>query len=172
MMQMKKTAQMEMIGLVLVVFLLSIGMFFLISVSNKENIDARAVNPQDVDLAQNMIDAIKYVKLDCPPIQGKKVGIDDLIADMVLDNRITCQGKRSEDYLRIAISNILNATLGNHSKSYSFIIIRNEGRNDEKKYLPISNYNCTTSSEGKSGSQPFPLRGGAGVVTMKLFICK
>jgi hypothetical protein len=166
----KKTGQMEMIGLVLIVFLLSLGMFFLVFISNKENTDSKSLNPQNVDLAQNMIDAIKYTKLDCPPPYGKKTGIDDLIIDMATDKKIFCSGVSSQDYTKTAISNMLNQTLGVWSKSYAFAIIKNEGKNDEVRYLSMSTYNCTMNSVGKEGSQPFPLR-GAGTVTMKLHIC-
>jgi len=169
-----KLGQMEMIGLVMIVFLLSLGMFFLVSISNNENIESKSLNPQNVDLAQNMIDAIKYTRLDCPPKYGKKIGVDDLIIDMATDKKIICQYKTSEEYLGIAVSNILNATLGNWSKPYAFVIVKNKGKDNEERYLSMSTYNCTIdsgNSEGKEGSQPFPLR-GAGTVTMRLFICK
>jgi hypothetical protein len=174
--KLKKTGQLEMIGLVIIVFLLSVGMFFLVSISEEDNAEATSLNPQNVDLAQSMIDAIKYTKLDCPPPFGKKIGIDDLVRDMVTDKRIYCSGKSSGELTKTAISNILNATLGNWSKPYFFTIIMEQGYDEGKEYLSLSSYNCSTGpgkeTEGKEGRQPLPLKGGAGIVTMKLFICK
>jgi hypothetical protein len=177
-----KKAQMEMIGLVFIVFLMALGMFFMVSTTNKENRDAKILNPQNVELAQNTIDAIKYLKIDCPPPYGKKVRIDDLIRDMVTDNSLHCRlpnlnivpaseiDINSTFYVGKLISNILNATLDTWSKPYYFTIVKNKGANSEK-YLEITGGNCTSNMPGSEGSQPSPLKGGAGTVTMTLFIC-
>jgi hypothetical protein len=170
-MKLSKKAQMEMIGLVIIVFLLSLGMFFLVSVTNEDNAESKSINPQDLELAQNTIDAIKYIKLDC---NGKKIGFDDLIINMAINDenqQIMCNGQSSQHYVNNTVSKILKATLGNWSKAYYFVIIKNEGREGEKEYFSLSSHNCTKNSEGTPGEQPFPIYGGAQEVTMRLRLC-
>lgn len=170
---MTRKGQMEIIGLVLIVFLLSIGLLFMVSVSQDKKVKSLSLNPQNAELSQNMIDAIKNIKIDCPYPTGKKIGIDDLVIDIASANKLYCYGIPSRYYTEDVITTILNSTLNDKGKSYVFTIIKNKNRPDEKSpYFIISNdANCTEKSPGKEGEQPFPISGGGGTVTISLKIC-
>ncbi len=173
-----KKSQMEVLGLIFIVFLMAMGMFFMVTTSNKENKDLLSVNPQNVELAQNTIDAIKYIKLDCEPPKGKKIRMDDLVRDMVLEQKITCaldisnklEYKNSTYLVNRTIYNILSSTLSTWQKPYYFTITKVSG-GVSKIYLEISEGGCTPDKPGNEGSQPSPLKGGGGTVIMKLFLC-
>lgn len=160
-----KKAQMEAFGLVIIVFLLALGMFFMVSISGEEGVKAMTFTPQDVKLGQNMIDAIKNIKVDCPPIK-RKVGLDELLQDMASYGIIYCNGVPSSIYAQEMINTTLQMTLVEWSKPFVF---RVEHRGDD--YIFIDNLNCTEDKPGEQGYQPFPLREGMGTVAMVLYVC-
>lgn len=163
-----KKAQLEALGLVIIIFLMALGIFFMVSIVSKENKESIQVNPQNIKLAQNTIDAIKNIDVPCSGnVIDRKIPISELIQDLSFYNRIYCNSTDSKTYARLLINNILNKTLADRSKAYSFSI--QMGGDD--LILPIVNQNCTDNMQGEQGYQALPLPGNAGNVVMKLYIC-
>ena len=162
-----KLAQMEALGLVIIVFLMALGIFFMLTVSTENTKKALQINPQNANLAQNMVDAIKNIKLECPgTFIKRKVELSELISDLAYQHSLRCNSTSSIEYTEDAIGNILNETLVRWGKPFVFRIT--EGSHD---YIRITTLGCSESSPGNQGYQPFPLPHNVGTVEMKLFIC-
>ena len=154
---------MEILGLVIIVFLLALGMFYMLQISTGK--DPIGNSPQQFKLAQDTIDAMKSIKVDCPP--NKRVGFDELVQDMASNNDIYCDYKPSYLYAEQISRTILNKTLMNWSKSFMFTI----EYEDNDLIQPIVHNNCTDISNGDTGIQPLPVPGGGSTVAIKLKIC-
>lgn len=170
-----KKAQMEAFGLVFIVLLISLGVFFMISSSFKNQKKVAELNPQNMDLAQITIDAVKSIKLDCTTsYTTRRLPLDELIQDVATeDNRLYCNGYSSNTYLNGVFTNILNSTLRVWQKPYYMTL----EKNGEILIGPIINPDfpdCDATNPikgGDSGIQPFPLKNRGGSADLKLFIC-
>lgn len=173
----QRKAQMEAIGLVIIVFLLSLGVFFMLYNSNKDQKTVQDLSPQNIDLHQIMIDAIKNIKLDCQiagSTYSKRIPIDDIIQDVATDNRMTCYGKTSKVYLYDSLYNIFNVTLIAWSKPFVFKIVKNEDKELIRIINPDSDFKyCTDKASGPVGSQtlPIPISKGGGKIEISLHLC-
>lgn len=176
----QKKAQMEAIGLVFIVLLLSLGIFFMLYNSNKDQKTVQDLSPQNIDLHQIMIDAIKNIKLDCQ-IAGsnypKRIPIDDIIQDVAVnyphDYKIYCYGDNSKIYLEKSLYNLFNVTLIAWSKPFVFKI--EKGDEELIKIInpdPEFKY-CTDKASGPVGSQtlPIPISKGGGKIEISLHLC-
>lgn len=162
-----KNAQMEALGLVFIVFLLALGMFFMVSVSNKENEKSININPQNAKLEQDMVDAIKNINIKCPNSYIKKnIYLSVLIEDLVFKNSIHCDGKSSLVFTESILYNIFNATLVKWEKPFNFTIEKN---GEIFINLGNPNFNCSMEDVGYKGFQAFPT--SVGIVEMNLKIC-
>jgi len=180
-----RKAQMEAFGLILVVVLLALGIFFMSYTQMKKAKESQELSPQNIDLAQNMIDAVKNIKLYCNSSIGEKnIPLDDFIQDMAMDeNRLYCIKNNvymnSYDYLNNSLSNIFNTTLTSRNKPFYFMI-RKSKTNIIYLYIQTTDADYSKCSidfdnpdidpPGDAGLQALPLRSG-GNVEMKLFLC-
>jgi len=135
-MKMKKS-QMEIMGLVIVILLVSVGMLFLVSISIKNKPDTIKLDYNNVQLASNIINAM----LDTNTICDYHT-FSELIQDFATESYLitSCPGGlNSKDFFDSTIKNtIFNKTLDTWEKKYNFVIyVDNE---DNVVYGPIRNY--------------------------------
>jgi len=132
---MKAKAQMEIMGLVIIVLILALGMLFMVFLTGQEKKKTDEFSPQGTNLPQDMIDAIKNIRVSCPPPTGRTIAIDDLMADFASYPTIYCNGTSSANYTYRIVSNILDNTLVNWSKTFVFRIVK-----DEQPLITIRTY--------------------------------
>ena len=175
-----KKAQMEAFGLIIIVLLLALGIFFMTYTSMKKQRESQELSSQNIEMAQLMVDAIKNIKIECQTTQGvRNIPFDDFVQDIASeDNRIGCivsnSYMSSNVYLEMALTNIFNATLINKSLPFYFVLKKRDYDyiyiiNPDPDYERCSKFDQTIS--GDTGIQPIPLRGGGGVADIKLFLC-
>jgi hypothetical protein len=114
---MNKEAQMEIMGLAIIVVLLVLGMLFMVKfVLFKEPEDYRA-EYTNTQMAANMLNAILNTNTDC-----NGISVSELLQDASKDNPdIECGNMPLENYLKKVIGNeILNSTLREWKKPYFF----------------------------------------------------
>ncbi len=167
-----RRAQMELFGVVIVVLLVTIGIFFAIKYQPGQSTGAPSstVVFEDQQLASNMIGAImrttsmceaqRFHALfqDCGGLNGIYCPIDDY----------GCRGNSCE-YLRCTMTRLLNDTLGVWGKVYDFSAYKvNDACQGNKYCFNVTSGDCTRY--GKPAIQPLPL-GTGGTVFVKLLVC-
>jgi len=160
-----KKSQMEIIGVVIIVLLLSLGIVFVLKFVYKGNeVDIRQEYLES-QMAANMLNAI--IQINLPNCSNQQV--KTLIRDCALNNEIKCDGDvHSCTFLNNTISEILNNTLKKWHKRYKF----------------KANVEASSNSDGFSGnieigqecqfydSKYYPIAAGSKTVNVELRICK
>ncbi|MBT3814351.1 hypothetical protein HOE37_01325 [Candidatus Woesearchaeota archaeon] len=181
----RKSGQMEMIGLVIIVILLSLGMLFMaqfaLSEDGKKKIFTRK------GLAYSTVSALMkttVMDVDCTNNYGKwtkpQIG-KDILEDCAKNfdyspggySLYTCQGMHSCEFLEKEITLLLNETLGEWNKGYVFRskLIKATGDKPELIMGPIQSGGGCPKSKERDGSGLFPIHTEAGLVETELFLC-
>lgn len=111
-----KKAQVEMMGLVIIVILITIGFFFAVSMNKTETKKTPLDVFGDEQLSANFLITLLETQVqDCTTLNGK-VTLRDLAIDCVRENvssqqKYSCQGKKSCDVLYNITEIITNETL-------------------------------------------------------------
>ena len=151
---------MEIMGLIVIVILLTVGMFFIVSFqASKPRIEVKQ-NFEDDQLASNFILSYLRTNTDC-----RKYTMEDMIQDCAVERNINCDDLSSCEYVNVTLQLFLNKTLVNWSKDYRF--------NISGMSVPIIfNNSCGQGREKDSAFQPISLYPYSGLVTVKLDICE
>ncbi len=117
-MKKNKKSQLEIMGLVVIVILLTIGMLFMVKfVITRKPSEIKKTYTQ-TQMASNMLSAIlKSTAKDC-----MNVDMTELLQDCVSGESIICPdgGNSSCDYVMNTIEGMLNSTLGEWKTEYDF----------------------------------------------------
>ena len=150
-----KKGQMEVMGMVLVVALISIGLIFVIQFVILQDHDTGRKGYIESQRAANLLNSmLQTTALDCGDQQIKA-----LLRDCALTNEITCDnGKKSCAYLNDTINVILNNTLKHWGKSYYF--------NASDTGL-VFGQECTGSYDSKF----YPVQAEHKTIIVRLMIC-
>jgi Tfp pilus assembly protein PilX len=170
----KKLGQAEFFGLVIIVFLLTIGMIFVMSLKSNNKTSSIKSNYLDQALSQNFINSMLNMRTECKDMStGLK--LIQLITncaekgDPATKGSIRCDNfLDSCEYAAKTLESLLNETLNAWGKSFYFEITTNE-----KKIINISSGGCNLESKipmEPPGKQPFPIRNGYGMIL--LAVCK
>lgn len=161
----QKKAQIEILGLLMVMVLLSLGMLFVLRfvlLKPAENVQATFA---DVEMAQNMITSLLKVTTTC-----KDLSMTELFEDCARYESIDCgDGNTSCTYLNRTLPGIFNQTFGAWHRKYTF--------NATIATIPPRNVlsvegNCSAAAlKEKPGLQPIPLASGAPLM-IRLDLCK
>ncbi len=165
-MKMKRTkAQMEMMGLAIVVILLALGMFFLVRFMVVENPPEIKKTFTSKELASNMIGAFLKTDSGCG---DRNLRMDDLIIAYVEFEDFTCEEKNITTYLEDSINYIFNKTLTKWGKSYA---IKIDFPNQDDICLPKNSAGqCVTCPAGKE-SKLWPMPSDYGNILITMDIC-
>lgn len=162
-----RKGQAEFFGLVIIVFLLSMGMIFMISL--KSNKDEASIKSSYLDqkLAENTLNALLNMRTDCKLGLSTGIKLSQLITDCADTQQMNCAfGEGSCSYLNRTITKIFNQTLKTWKKPYYFYI-----RPIEVTNINVSFMGCNNDVEAETpGKQPFPTRSGTGLIYLRL--CK
>ncbi|MFC1728426.1 hypothetical protein ACFLZ7_03110 [Nanoarchaeota archaeon] len=156
---MKRKAQMEMMGLAIVVILLALGMFLLVRfMVLDEPTEVKKVFTAK-ELATNMISTTLKTDAGC-----KNMFIKDIIIDHAEYEAIDCNGMNATEYLSYSLGSIFNQTLTKWGRQYRFEIKFPQGR---KLCIPEECTPCPAGLEKKI----FPLPSDYGPVLVTMDIC-
>ena len=166
-------AQMEMIGLVVIVILITLGLLFMTIFALKD--DGIKVFTQKGIAASTMAALMKTTINDCnqPKLSLEKKILDDCAKNKDLPEdfyTFHCKGKNSCEYLEENIALFLNETLGLWGFRYQYESALLKG---DVIIGPIisSRGGCEAKKLDRETSNPFFLSSGERLVRSELFIC-
>jgi len=159
-MKKNKKSQAEIVGLVIIVLLITIGILFFVKfVVLKEPSDTKNTFINS-ELANNMLDVLLRTTTDC-----KESSVSDLFQDCATFKKIGCDGLDSCEKVNETIELILTRSLDKWSKQYEFRAYKS---NDKEH--PISSYGkCATNADRESKTYPIPTDWGT--LFIKMDIC-
>jgi len=174
-MRKNKKAQMEIIGLAVIVIMLSFGLIFALKVMMKPPSKIQESFAQK-QLSQNTIDAMIKSSTNCRGLDLQELIID--CANSAQGGRIECSGIRSCNFVKMSMEQILDRTLDEWAVPYRLrAYIGNEvliGEPGNEIYF--ENLECGQGIEDRKvdvvspGIQPLPIQ--SGTLTIMLEICK
>jgi hypothetical protein len=154
-----RKAQIEMMGLVVIVLILAVGFLFLVAyMTGKGKQESSQEVYQKELLAYNTIGSILQATSGC-----RGLSIAELIDDCSSFNEINCFGFDSCAYASGEIIKILNATLNKRNQEYYFYVI------DAAEKLKIAAGSGECLHNKVSATQPLTSR--AGELTVGIDIC-
>ena len=168
----RKKGQMEIMGLVVIIILLSIGMLFTVSyMINKKPSEAKK-DFTESQMASNILSSI--LKTSTPGdsadlLYCHKVDFTELLQDCALFNSIICaNGQSSCEYAKDNIEIMLNKTLGKWNKAYRFKASKVGSRTGQTIFPNIVKEECDDDQIGpdlmysgrKTKLRPIPLNPG------------
>ena len=185
---MNKKAQMEMIGIVVIVILVTLGMLFMAQFAFKEDKTKKVFTAQG--LAASTLGALfktTVTELDCVdqfseaalPAIGEELLEDCALnwetKDEPIGSLYTCGGMHTCKFLEIRATTLLNDTLGEWGKKYQFSAkLLVSGGTDQLPdlFTPIkSNKGGCPKTQGDRDCSSQPLSTEAGQVLTELCIC-
>ncbi len=167
----QKRAQMEIMGLAIIILLIVIGLLFVFKFMGSKPKDELKQEFVDTKLASNMLNVILKTTLDC-----KDIEIKNLYQDCAegITNIDYCGDDDPCHKASVVVEDILNNTLKKWGKSYTFNATIGTGP-DSVKTL-ISNKDCTAANIGSKyaflESEIYPIPTDEGTMLIKLDICR
>ncbi|MCK4521467.1 MAG: hypothetical protein KAU20_02755 [Nanoarchaeota archaeon] len=112
----KRKAQMEIIGLTIIVILIAIGLLFAVRFIIFKQPESYKKDYVHSQMAANMLNTLLNTNTDC-----HDVSITELLQDAArIVKNINCDGQTSKKFVDPLIENLLNSSLGEWKKSYYF----------------------------------------------------
>ena len=179
-----RSAQMEMIGLVIIVILITLGMLFAAQFALKESPQKKIFTRKG--LSYSTMSTIMKTTVYEPNCQGDfitkvnpQIG-KDLLEDCARNEAFSptgyslyrCRNEHSCVFLQSFITELLNDTLGSWNKHYEFsaVLIQASGDDPKELFDPImAGGGCRRKERDSSGL--FPIHTNAGLVQAELFLC-
>lgn len=177
-----KQGQMELVGLVIIVILITLGMLFMALFALNDDQQKKTFTRKG--LASSTLSAIMKTTLpqeECVPgiASTPKIG-QDIIEDCALHytsaegySQYRCRNQHSCLFLRTISQELLNATLSQWNKHYELHLQLIPAKGAAPTPLlnpPIIKGGCPRTIE-RDSSGPFPLQTSAGLVEVELFLC-
>lgn len=176
-----KKGQMEMMGLVVIVVLLTLGMFFLTLFSFDEKPDKKIFTRKG--LAASTMSALLKTTIpqeaQCHPERAEvQPAGEDLLRDCATSYPTTstlyqCEHQDSCAYFRIKAAELLEQTLGKWGKHYQLssriIRGRDQPTNLINPIFDLAENGCAAGERDSSGLHPIPFEGG--LIENELWVC-
>lgn len=156
---MYKKAQTEIMGLIVIVVLLTLGMFFTVSFQASQPKKEVKKTYDDEQLSSSFILSFLKTNAEC-----RNYDIEELIADCATEKRIVCEGNSSCKYVNKTLNLFLKETLIKWNKKFNLTI---EGIPEEN----IS-FEQGCNRDKVSTIHPIVLWPYPGTINIKLDICK
>lgn len=180
---MKTKGQMEMIGLVVIVILITLGMI-VVMVGMKDQPQKKIFTRKGLaystmsSLMKTTVSGYRFATSGCLEKSGTgslQMGKDILEKcalnyDLQKDPFSQCQEVHSCQFLNATITSLLNATLKQWGKGYELrSVLITSYSSDPEILLAINPGKCSKKERDTSG--PFPIQTEAGLVESQLYIC-
>lgn len=173
-----KRGQMEMIGLVIIVILITLGMLFMAIFALQQDPQKKIFTRKG--LAYSTLGAAMKTNVDCTnsngntkPQLGKEI-IDDCAAHYNDQSNClyNCGGMDCCSFMNQTMERMLNSTLGNWGKRYEFKSQLIQGKGLTPIVLSEIKGKGGCSGKDKDSSGLFPLQAGdSGIVENVLYLC-
>ncbi len=154
-----RKAQMEIMGLAVIVILLVLGMLFVIGVMLEPSDDIRQAYAYE-KLASNSLNALLKTSTDC-----NNLDVKDLLKDCGGDMNIYCGSVSSCDYVESVIYTIFEGIITPLNKKYYFHMGIDVIDPDIKE---IKSSDCLNE---RKAADPFPIRTSRGLMTVNFYVC-
>ena len=181
-----RKAQMEMVGLVVIVILITLGMLFMVQFALTDHPEKKIFTRKG--LAYSTVSAIMKTSVSDPQCVPQYVGearlqmgkdiLEDCAAnrDTLLGNQYSqyqCAGQHSCLFAREQITELLESTLGRWNKRYEWNtqLIDVQGVEPEPLFEPILNKGGCPKTRDRDSSELFFLQTEAGLVQSVLYVC-
>ena len=178
-----RKGQMEIIGLVVIVILITLGMLFMAVFALRESPQKRIITQKG--LAVSTISALMKTTIsdpDCLPghAGGGFFPLGGVILeDCALNEQFTggshyrCGGKHSCDFFRQQAAELLEQTLGQWNKNYQFssVLVSPGRREVVPLFEPITRGGGCPPLKDRESSGSFPLSTDVGMVESVLYLC-
>ncbi|MDP3640021.1 MAG: hypothetical protein Q8R53_02340 [Nanoarchaeota archaeon] len=173
-----KKAQMEIIGLVVIVILISLGMLFLVQFSLKEKPDEKAFTRKG--LAFSTLSTLLKTTVDCSENgERRELELREVLGDCGANTFLsdpssgeTCSREPSCDYFARVAGDLLDRTLGVWGKRYEFQV--QFPRTKEELFDPQITGEaggCEDKERDSSGLFPQPTA-SVGIIESVLYVCE
>lgn len=159
MMRTSKKAQMEVLGLAVIVILMSLGMLFIVKFVILDPSTNTKASYTHTQMASNTLNSLLKTTTPC---QGTDVTV--LLKDYVTSARIQCENGTSGEQLEEIFDTVFNQTLDTWKKNYLFTVYMGDDY-----YFINENGNCTGLTQKQS--ETFPLPTERGTLFLTLDIC-
>lgn len=167
-----KKAQIEIMGFVMIVILVTIGMFFMVSLRQPSNGNDPVVVYGDEKLASNFL--ITLLETNVATQGDEEIKLHDIAIDCIRDKDEDLTKKysfKSCDVLETAITTIFEQTLDLWGYGYEYTFVYAPTKEEKNKVLEISKGDCTGEISAP-GVQPISLyRIARGTAVMELRLC-
>jgi len=160
----KKKGQMEIMGLIVIVVLLTLAMFFIVSFTATKPKNNIQQSFSDDQLASKFLISFLKTNAGCRQYPLGDYTLEALIQDCGSDRRIICQGLDSCTFVNETMNIFVNQTLVKWKKDFNFTI----------KDLPIDITffdNCGAGKNKDVAWQPLSLYPNPKTIIVKLDIC-
>ena len=174
----RKKGQMEVIGLVVIVILISLGLLFMAQFALKSDPKKKVFVRKG--LAYSTMSAMMKLDINCTDYNDnyrvKPLKLQgDLLQDCTenfgyYDSKYQCNGQHSCDYVNETITYLLNETLGRWNKHYEFKSSLLSGIKPEI-ILQIKDGEGKGCPLERDTSGLFPLNTGVGLIENVLYLC-
>ena len=151
-----KRAQIEIVGLIIVIILVTIGIIFTIKFINEEKPKDYKKEFTQTEMASNMLNAFLKTTSTC-----KELSMTELLQDCSQSKTIACNEKDSCAYVEQEAKKIFGRTLEKWNIGYEFKVFF-----EEENPILILGKSCANKK-----SMLFPIPTGSGVLSVKLDIC-
>lgn len=161
---MNKKSQFEIIGLVFIVALISVGLLLVFYLVSTQKTDSPRETFRSKTFAYDTLIVMEKITLPCRASSQQTLFLDELVADCGKGGGLYCDAVDLDscDYSKAIIINVLNATLERFHYPYYFVA--------EKMGYNQSFGGCTARSSGHPGIVAVPIGDGSSVI-MSLKIC-
>lgn len=177
-MKSKKKAQAEMIGLVVIVIMLTMGMLFMARFALKEDAEKKIFTRKG--LAYSAMSAILKTTTHCEDQNGGNTKRILSIGKELIDDcakskgysysQFRCRGEHVCDFTEMRIASLLNDTLGKWNKNYDFSSRLIQGT-DKVDLISVTNGGCEGAKERDSSGLFTLYVTGVGLVENTLYLC-
>jgi len=160
---MKKRAQLEIMGLAIVVILISLIVLFVVRFVVLREPKEYRKEYTEFDISYSFVNTLMNTNIpDCYDLS-----FTELFKDCESAKIVNCIGyPDSCDYIKEKLEDILNQTLGMQNLNYEFIAYRNNNETDPI-IAPIIRGGCPTYRK----SAPQPISVGGRIILLNLYVC-
>lgn len=170
----KKKSQMEIMGLVVIVILITLGMFFVVRFMITKQPSEIKKSYTRTEIAANILNSLlKTNAKDCYGMTTTQLLQDCAVNKDTPTNQVKCENdQNSLEYVQIIIETIFNETLiswGNQSFDLKIYIDTNNNNvmDEEERILQHTNQGCSGEKEAKQSYIPTDV----GIMTINLEVC-
>jgi len=160
-----KKSQMEIIGLVIIVLLISLALLFFLQFSLKKA-DSEKRTFTSAQLASNMINAIAKTTTSC-----SQKTISQLYTDCAENPNLVCGQENICDFAGRKVSEILNLTLVEWNKKFRFQVFIPESEDYHEQIFYNRQFNFNLCS-GNIQTETYFLPTNTGILYLRLNICE